>query len=121
MKKLALLLISITLLFSSCATIDKALTLNSHNNTTEVVLAKKNFKIIGKVEGKSEGRYIFGIAEQPQKSLISEAKVDMLNKSNIVGSSKAIINETVEIKYSMLAFFGTCRVTATGYVVEFTE
>ena len=121
MKKITFLLITIAFLFSSCATIDRAQNFNSHNNTTEVVLAKKNFKVIGKAEGKSEARYIFGIAEQPKKSLIAEAKADMLSNAKIIGSSKSIINESVEIKHSMFAFFGTIRVTVSGYIVEFTE
>ncbi len=121
MKKILFLTISLVFLLSSCATYDKAQTLNSHNNTTEVVLTKKNFKVIGKVEGKSEAKYFFGIADQPKKSLIAEAKANMLSNAKITGSSKAIINENVEIIYSAFAIFGTCRVTVSGYIVEFTE
>ena len=121
MKKISSLLIGILFLFSNCATVDKAQNLNSHNNTTEVVLADNNFKIIGKAEGQSEARYIFGIPEQPKRSLIAEAKADMYSKASIEGGSKAIINENVEIKHSTFPFLGIIRIKVSGYIVEFIE
>ena len=85
------------------------------------MLSKKNFKVIESVQGESEAIYIFGIGGLSKKALIAEAKANMLTNANIVGSSKAIINETVEIIHSLFPFFRKYKVTVSGHVVEFTE
>jgi len=85
------------------------------------VLSKKNFKVIESVQGESEAIYIFGIGGLSKKAMIAEAKANMLTNANIVGSSKAIINETVEIIHSLFPFFRKYKVTVSGHVVEFTE
>jgi len=120
MKKIFILLIGITFLFSSCAVHD-GLTTNSNNHTTEVVLSKKNFKVIESVQGESEALYVFGIGATSKKAMIAEARANMFSKANIVGGSKAIINETYEIKYSLFLVVGRYKVTVTGHIVEFTE
>ena len=120
MKNLFFLLIGITFLFSSCAVHD-GLTTNSNNHTTEVVLSKKNFKVIERVEGEAEVQYVFGIGGTKKKALIAEARVNMLKKANIVGGSKAVINETIEMQYSLFAIVGKHKVIVSGHVIEFTE
>ncbi len=120
MKKLFFLFIGISFLFSSCA-IHSGLTSNLNNHTTEVVLAKKNFKVVERVEGESQALYIFGIGGLSKKALIAEAKKNMLSNANIVGTSKALINESVEIKHSLFPFVGMCKVIVSGYIIEFTE
>ncbi len=120
MKKIAVLVIGITLLFSSCG-IHDGLTRNLNNHTTEVVLSKKNFKIIERVQGESEVTYIFGIGGLSKKAMIAEARANMLAKADIVGGSKVIINETVEMKYSLFLFVGKQKVIVSAHIVEFTE
>jgi len=120
MKKILFLLIGIAFLFSGCA-IHDGMTSNYNNHTTEVVLSKKNFKVIESVQGESEVTYIFGVGGTLKKAVIAEARANMFSKANLIGSSKAIINETYEIKYSLFPFVGKYKVTVTGYVVEFTE
>lgn len=120
MRKLFFLLIGIILLFSSCA-FHSGLTTNSNNHTTEVVLSQKNFKVIESVQGESEAMYVFGIGGLSRKAMIAEARANMLSKANIVGGAKAIINETVEIKYSFFPFVGKYKVTVSGHIVEFTK
>jgi len=85
------------------------------------VLSKKNFKVIESVQGESEAIYIFGIGGLSKKAMIAEAKANMLTNANIVGSSKAIINETVEIIHSLFPFFRKYKVTVSAHIVEFTE
>jgi len=119
MKKLTFLLIGLTFLISSCAVHD-GLTTNSNNHTTEVVLSEKNFKIIESVQGEAEVQYIFGIGGTKKKALIAEARANMLNKANLVGSSKAVINETIEMQYSIFPFWGKHKVIVSAYVIEFT-
>lgn len=97
MKKLSFLVIGFLFLVSSCAVHD-GLTTNANNHTTEVVLSKKNFKVIESIQGEAEVQYILGIGGTKKKALIAEARTIMLEKANIVGSSKAVINETIEMQ-----------------------
>jgi len=120
MKKLTILLIGTMFLFSSCAVHD-GLTSNQNNHTTEVVLAKKNFKVTKSVQGESQAMYVLGIGGLSKKAMVAEARADMLSKANIVGSSKAIINETVEVKHSLFPIVRLYTVTVSGHIVEFTE
>jgi len=120
MKKLILLLIGTMFLLSSCA-IHNGLTSNLNNHSTEVVLSKKNFKVVGSVQGEAQAMYIFGIGGLSKKAMIAEARANMLANANIVGTSKAIINETVEIKHSFFPFVRLYKVTVSGHIIEFTE
>jgi len=120
MKKIIILLIGITFLFSSCA-IHDGLTTNSNNHTTEVVLTKKNFKFIESVQGESEAQYVFGIGGRKKKAMIAEARADMFSKADLIGGSKAIINETYELTYDIVLIVVKYKVTVTGHIVEFTE
>jgi len=56
-----------------------------------------------------------------KKALIDQARTSMLEKSNLVGSSKAVIRETVEITHTFFPFVRKYNVTVSGYVIEFTE
>lgn len=120
MKKSYYLLIVITLLFSSCA-MHNNLTSNTNNHTTEVVLSENNYKVIESVQGTTHASYVFGIGGLSKSALVAEARADMLKKADIVGGSKAIINETVEIKNSFFPFYRKYEVSVSGFVIEFTK
>lgn len=120
LKNICFLLVGITFLFSSCA-IHNGLITNSNNHETQVVLAKKNFKLVKNVKGEAKATYIFGIGGLARQAMVEEAKSKMLRKADMVGSSKAIINETVELKHSLFPFFRKYEITVSGQVVEFTE
>ncbi len=64
MKKILFILIGITFLFSSCA-VHNGLTTNLNNHTTEVVLSKKNFKVIESVQGEAQAMYVFVATKKP--------------------------------------------------------
>jgi hypothetical protein len=55
--------------------------------------------------------------------MIEEARSKMLSNANLIGRSKAIINETVEYNYTLTPYFVVTlfTVTVSGYVVEFIE
>ena len=120
MKKIAFLIIGFMFLFTGCA-IHSGLTTNANNHTTEVVLSKKNFKVIESVQGEAEVQYILGIGGTSKKVLIAQARANMLKEANIEGSSKAVVNETIEMQYSLFPFWGTHRVIVTAHVIEFTQ
>jgi len=85
------------------------------------VLSKKNFKVIGSVQGESQAMYVFGIGGLSKKAMIAEARANMLSKADIVGGSKAIINETVEVKSSFFPIVRLFKVIVSGHIIEFTE
>jgi hypothetical protein len=120
MKRKYLSIIGLALILSSCG-IHNGLTNNVNNHSTEVVLSKNNFKVLESVQGESQATYIFGIGGLSKNAMVSTARANMLSKANIVGGSKAIINETVEIKHSLFPFVRKYKVTVSGHVVEFTQ
>lgn len=93
-----------------------------YQNTTNVVLQDNNYKIVQKVRGEAQANYVFYFGGFRKKGLIEEARANMLENANLVGSSKAVINETVETSLTTYAGIVTyVKVTVSGYVVEFTE
>jgi PBP1b-binding outer membrane lipoprotein LpoB len=119
MKKLAMLLL-ISLVFTSCAS-HHGLPKNYNQNTTEVVLTKNNFKVVSLIKGEAEATYIFGFGGLNKNGLISEAKAQMLENSGMVGSSKTIINEVVEVKRSGFLFVNKYKVIVSAQLVEFIQ
>ena len=119
MKK-KLLFIVMLFLLSSCATLHSNLTSNLNNHTTEVILSKKNYTVISSVKGEASAKYVLGIGGG-KKALIAEAKAKMLSKADIVGKSRAIINETVEIRKKHAFIVTKYTVTVSGHVIEFLE
>lgn len=113
MRKLLIPLIVITLFFSSCA-VHSGLTTNENNHTTEVVLSQNNFKVLESVKGESKSTFVFGFGGLKKQALIAEARANMLSKANIVGGSKAIINETVEVKNSFFSCVANLRSNCYG-------
>lgn len=120
MKKL-FFLVTIIVLFSGCA-MHNSLMKNVNTNSTEVVLAKKNFKVVARVRGEASAKYFFGIGGFSRNALVDKARADMLSKVDIIGGSKAIVNETVEVKnvYFTPIFIKKC-VIVSAHIVEFTE
>jgi len=118
MKKKTIFLAFIILFFSSCAYYN-GLTHNSNLNNTEVVLSQKNFRVIAWVKGKSSATYVLGIGGLSKNALIAEAKENMLAKADIIGGSKAIINETVELKNTFFLIFWVTEVTVSANIIEF--
>lgn len=95
---------------------------NINGNMTNVELSKKNFQVVERVSGTSTATYIFGIGGLSNKALIEKAKSKMLQKADIVGGSKAIVNLTTESHLSdIFPFYFRRTVTISGHIVEFVE
>ena len=120
MKKVFFLIVGMALLFSSCS-IHNGLTTNANLNTTEVVLSKKNFRVVESVQGQSEAMFVFGIGGLNKNAMVAEARAQMLANANIVGTSRAVVNERVEIKHSLFPFVRLYTVIVSGHVIEFVE
>ncbi len=65
--------------------------------------------------------YIFGIGGHDRNGMIEEARAEMLENADLVGSSKAVINETVEVKHSFFPFVRKYDVIVSAYIVEFSN
>lgn len=123
MKKALLFFTLFVALFgmTSCSVHD-GMTRNLNQNTTNVILQDNNYTIVQKVRGESEANYVFYFGGFRKKGLIEEARANMLENANLVGSSKAVINETVETSISsFLGIYNIMKITVSGYVIEFTE
>lgn len=120
MKKLLIgAVLCLTLACSSCA-ISRQSTGNQNITQTEVVLAKKNYKVIGQVSGESSQNYWFGLGGLSKKSLRESAMSDMYKNANLTGS-QAIINVNVSYKNKFILIYNGAKAIATGTVIEFVE
>lgn len=120
MKKLIFPIIAFALLFSSCG-IHQGMTTNMNNHVTSVELSEKNYTVVSRVQGEAEATYILGFGGLKKNGLVAEARANMLKNADIVGSSRAIVNETIEFKTSIYVVFGRYKVVASAHVVEFTD
>lgn len=110
----------LALMCTSCG-ISRQATGNTNLTQTEVVLAKKNYRVVGTVNGESTQKYWLGIGGMSKKSLQESAMSEMYKNANLKGS-QAIINVNVCYKNKfILGVYTTATALATGTVIEFTE
>ncbi len=107
------------LLCTSCG-VSRQATGNTNITQTEVVLAKKNYKIVGMVKGESAQNYWFGIGGLSKKSLGESAMSEMYKNANLK-DSQAIINVNVSYKNKFILIHNQAKAIATGTVIEFVE
>ncbi len=120
-KAVIVSVISLAALFSSCG-VNTALILNHNQNNTQVQLAGTNYKVLNKVSGTSEVTYICAIGGLCKSQLYQNAYSDMMDKANLIGGSKAMINVITEEHVKMITPFYIKRtITVSGYVIEFTK
>ena len=121
MKRLfTLVLVLGALTLTSCAT-HFYNTSNMNQSKTEVVLAEKNFKVVGQAEGTATATYICGIGGLSHKAIRSNAVAEMFKSANLKGS-QTIININVKSSVGGVPpFFVRQTYTATGTIIEFTE
>ena len=122
-RKLALaatILIATTLL-SGCGINSGIINQFSVNGAnTNVVLQKKNFKVVETVSGEATDTYLFLIGGNKQ-NLVAKAKQNMIEKAKLEGTSKAIINVTLEEHNKFIFVYFKRTITVHGTVIEFTE
>lgn len=120
MKKFLLICTAcVALLFTSCG-ISRQAASNQNLAQTDVVLSKKNYKIIGTITGESNQNYWFGIGGLSKKSLGDAAIAEMYRNANLTGS-QAIINTTVSYNNKMILIYTGAKCKAQGTIIEFTE
>ncbi|MEY2703008.1 MAG: hypothetical protein RLY43_1646 [Bacteroidota bacterium] len=117
MKKLKLLsvLLVLTMMTSCMATFNGVF-----GTTTD--LSSANFSYLTmNVEGKSKATYLLGIGGNDRKSLINEAKQDLLQKHNLK-SNQALANVTTSFKNSnYLGLMQIVECTLSADIVEFNK
>lgn len=119
MKNIILLFIC-SVILTGCAT-HNGLTDNRNIHGTQVVLSERNFKVVANVKGESETTYVFGFGGLSRSAMIAEAKAQILERADMIGKSRALVNETVEVKSSVYLIVMKRKVTVTAQVVEFVN
>jgi len=118
---LYILILTCTLLFSSCGIHSARMTRNLNNHSTQVHLSQNNFKVLKSVKGESSATYIWIYGGFKKDGIVSEARSQMLSQANLVGGAKAIINENIEVETSFYWFVTTIKVIVTADVIEFVN
>ncbi len=91
-----------------------------NGTNTNVVLQKNNFKVIENVSGEATDTYWFFIGGFKQ-TLVAKAKQNMIEKAKLEGTSKAIINVTLEEHSKLMFIYVKRTVIVHGTVIEFKE
>jgi hypothetical protein len=85
------------------------------------VLSQPNYKVIKYVQGESVAKYFLGIGGYGNKGMIAQARQNMLRHAGLIGKSRAVINETVEIRTKQLLLYTEFRYIVSAYIVEFND
>lgn len=121
MKKLLFALVAaLSLTLTSCGVSNQSAS-NLNVANTEVVLASKNYKVIGEVRGESKQNYWFCFGGLSRKSMSQSALADMYRNAGMEGKSRAVINVSVAYKTKLILIHGQANCIATGTLIEFTD
>ncbi len=92
-----------------------------HSINTEISLTKANYKVIKSVSGQASDDYILYFFGADEQNLMGKARRDMINKADLIGKPRAVINITTDIVTSgFIPFVITKTCYASGEVIEFT-
>lgn len=120
MKKfLIYCVLGVSLLCTSCG-LSRQASSNLNLSQTEVILAKKNYKIIGTVSGECIQNYVLGIGGLSSSSMAQSAVASMYRNANLKGS-QAIINTNICYKNKFIIVYSQVKCIASGTIIEFTE
>ena len=117
------LLLAVLLLALSGCGFHSGLTTNQNTSQTTVELGEANFEVVKKVSGNASASYILGIGGISKVALIERAQADMLAETELVGTSRALINQTVEVHLANILgpIYNEKTVVVSAYVVEFQD
>lgn len=122
MKKAAIIIIALVLLagLNSCG-VSNALILNQNLNSTQVHLSSNNYKVVGKVSGKSEVSYVLVFGGINKRQLYENAYSEMVKSADLIGS-KALVNVVTEEHVGGVPpFYYTRTITVSANVVQFVR
>ena len=123
MKKSSIFLIFgvFCLLATGCSGTFHAPTLNLNQTSTQVVLSGDNYKIIKQVKGSAVHTLILGFGGAKREDMVIKAREEMMTNVEMVGHSRAIINESIETYRKMNPFVIRTTIFVSAYVIEFTD
>jgi hypothetical protein len=108
-------------LMSSCG-VGNAIIVNHNQNSTQVQLSGKNFKVVDKVSGNAEVKYICLIGGLKQKQMYENAYSAMVSKANLASGARALVNIVTEEHIGGVPpFYYKRTVTLSAHVIEFTQ
>lgn len=73
------------------------------------------------MKGEASNQYFLLIIGGGKRALVEKARAKMLQNANLVGSSRAVINETIESHWIFIGVGIQYTVTVSADVIEFTE
>jgi hypothetical protein len=108
-------------ILSSCG-INMASISNHNANETQVQLSNNNFKVVDKIYGSAEVSYVLIFGGLNMKQLYENAYSAMMEKANLKGGPRAVINLVTEERlHGFPPFYYTRTVTVSDNVIEFTK
>lgn len=111
-----------TLLSTTSCRYHRGLTTNTNEHQTQVVMEEKNYTVVKYVEGAASARYFLGIGGgNSERGLIARAREAMLRNAGLLGKSRAVINETVEISSKQFLVYTEFRYVVSAYIIEFYD
>ncbi len=87
---------------------------------TNVILQENNFKVVGTVSGEAKDTYVFGFGGLTT-DLVARAKQQMIKNAELDGTSRAIINVTLEEHHALFVILVEKTIIVHGTVIEFTD
>lgn len=120
MRKIFLLsAVVMSLLFTSCNS-SRELSANLFQTETQVVLSRRNYRIVKPVEGVSRQTKVMFFGGMSKRSFAESAVTQMVRNAELQGP-QAIIHTTVHIKKQFYLFWWKRKAIANGLVIEFMD
>ncbi len=91
---------------------------STYGSNTNVILSENNYKVVGTVKGSASDFRAFGFGGF-KKDLVARAKQNMLDSAKLEGTSRAVINMSLERHKSRFPILATHTITVHGTVIEF--
>ena len=106
---------------SSCG-VNYSWIMNHNINNTQVNLSSDNFKVMDRVVGSATVPYVLIFGDMNRTQLYAQAYGDMINKANLKGGSRAVINTIYEEHMGgVFPFYYKRTVTISSTVIEFSK
>lgn len=113
--------IAAAMLLSSCGVNSNLVNhFTTYGNGTMVELKEANYRVVGQVSGTASDMY-FLVFGGLKANLVEQAKRDMLQKSELDGKARAVVNVGMERHWANFFVARKLTVTMTGTVIEFTK
>jgi len=115
------ILVIVLATLTSCG-VNTSFFINHNQNNTQVHLASNNYKVVDRVSGSAQVKYVCLIGGTRQKQLYENAYSAMLSKANLINAPRALMNVVTEEHIGGVPpFYYTRTITFTAHVIEFIK